>query len=184
MMPTLTTGRAVAQLGACLTWMVAAFVVCILVAAVAPMAVGMSTYTVSSGSMDPAIATGDVIVTRTIPPQEAHVGDVVTFMDPEGSGSLITHRVRAIRERGENTAFVTRGDSNNSVERWTVPSDGSIGSVSYRIPMLGRALAPLSSMPGKVGLIVIPALLLCGLGLVRIWAPARSGGTASEGKGR
>lgn len=184
MVPTLTTPRIVAQLGAGLTWMVGAFAACILVAAVAPMAIGMHTYTVRSGSMDPAIATGDVIVTRTISPQDAEVGDVVTFKDPEGSGSLITHRVRAIRRQGDDTAVVTRGDANNSFERWSVPSDGSIGSVSYRIPMLGRALAPLNSMPGKIGLIVIPALLLCAFGLIRIWAPERDGETgASQAEG-
>ena len=150
------------------------------------MAVGMHTYTVRSGSMDPAIATGDVIVTKSISPTEARVGDVVTFVDPEGSGSLITHRVRAIRQQGDRTAVVTRGDANNAFERWSVPSDGSIGQVAYRIPMLGRALAPLSSTLGKAGLIVIPALLLCALGLRRIWTPEREGppSCAKEAEGR
>lgn len=160
------------QLGVGLAWIAGAFVVTLLLAAVLPMAAGMKTYTVRSGSMEPAIATGDVIVTKSISPADAQVGDVVTFVDPEGGGSLITHRVRAIRTEGGRTAVVTRGDANNAFERWSVPSDGSIGRVAYSLPMLGRALAPLSSMLGKIGLVVIPALLLCALGLRRIWAPA------------
>ena len=35
-----------------------------------------------SGSMQPAIHTGDVVVDESIAPAEARVGDVVTFKDP------------------------------------------------------------------------------------------------------
>jgi signal peptidase len=171
--PALKPPRVLAQAGAALAWLAGAFVVSLLLAAVLPMAVGMHTYTVRSGSMEPAIETGDVIVTKSIAPADARVGDIVTFVDPDGSGSLITHRVRAISTQGDRTAVVTRGDANNAFERWSVPSDGSIGQVAYRLPMLGRALAPLSSTLGKAGLIVVPALLLCALGLRRIWRPER-----------
>jgi signal peptidase len=149
-----------------------------LLAAVAPFAVGLKPYTVRSGSMEPTINTGDIVVTSTIQPAEARIGDIVTFKDPEGSDDLITHRVRAVRREGDRLDFITRGDANNNVERWSVPADGSIGTVIYRVPKLGYALASTGSGPGRIALIAIPALLLCGLGLIRIWSPDRVGARA------
>lgn len=187
MTPRLTLGalpRPVRTLGTFTLWLAGGFVAAVLIAAVLPMAVGMHTYTVRSGSMDPAIATGDVVVVDSISPGDARVGDVITFNDPEGGDALITHRVRAMREHGETIGFITRGDANNSFERWSIPADGSIGQVSYRIPMLGRAINPLSAAPGRIGLIVVPALLLCAAGLFRIWAPGRASGGAKPEAGR
>jgi signal peptidase I len=162
-------------LGAGLSWFALALVFTTLLAAVAPFPLGLKPYTVRSGSMEPDIDTGDIVVTSTIHASEAGVGDIVTFKDPEGSGDLITHRVRAVRREGDQLNFVTRGDANNTVERWNIPTDGSIGTLDYRIPKLGYALAATGGGPGRIALIAIPALLLCGLGLIRIWSPERVG---------
>jgi signal peptidase len=144
-----------------------------LLAAVAPQLAGYRSFTVRSGSMTPAIETGDVVVTEPIAPLSARVGDVVTFVDPEGTGKLFSHRVQSVRAVGEDVAFVTRGDANTSTERWRVPVDGSIGKVVYRIPKVGYALAYLDSPPSRLALIAIPALLLLWAALVRIWRPAK-----------
>jgi signal peptidase len=162
-------------LGAGLSWFALALVFTTLLAAVAPFALGLKPYTVLSGSMEPTVDTGDIVVTSPIDASEAGVGDIVTFKDPEGSGDLITHRVRAVRREGDQLNFVTRGDANNNAERWSIPADGSIGTLDYRIPKLGYALAATGGGPGRIALIAIPALLLCGLGLIRIWSPERVG---------
>jgi signal peptidase I len=170
--------KARVMLGAGLAWFALGLVFTFLLAAVAPFALGLKPYTVRSGSMQPTIDTGDIVVDTTIRPTEAGVGDIVTFKDSQRSGELITHRVRAVRRDGDQLDFVTRGDANNNVERWSVPANGSIGKVVYRVPKLGYALASTGSGPGRIALIAIPALLLCGLGLIRIWAPERLGAKA------
>jgi signal peptidase len=142
-----------------------------LLAAVAPQLAGYRSFTVRSGSMTPAIETGDVVVTEPISPLAARVGDVVTFVDPEGTGKLFSHRVQSLRAEGDEVAFVTRGDANTSTEHWRVPADGSIGRVAYRIPKVGYALAWIDSGPARLALIAIPALLLLWAALVRIWRP-------------
>jgi len=147
-----------------------------LFAAVAPQLGGYRSFTVRSGSMTPAIETGDVVVTKTISPLAARVGDVVTFVDPEGSGKLFSHRVQSVRAVGEEIAFVTRGDANTSTERWRVPGDGSVGRVAYRIPKIGYALSRIDSGPARLALIAIPALLLLWAALVRIWRPSAQPG--------
>jgi signal peptidase I len=158
--------------GAALTWAIGGFVIALLVAAVAPLAIGLHTYAVQSGSMTPTIDTGDLVITRTITPTQAHIGDIVMFKDPEGSGRLISHRVRAVRERDGRSYFVTRGDANTGFEHWNVPDSGTIGEIVYRVPKLGFLLGRIGSTPGRIGLVVIPALLLLWLGLLRIWRPS------------
>lgn len=147
-----------------------------LLAAVAPQLAGWRSFTVRSGSMTPAIETGDVVVTEPISPLSARVGDIVTFVDPEGTGKLFSHRVQSLRAESDEVAFVTRGDANTSTEHWRVPADGSIGKVAYRIPKVGYALAWIDSGPARLALIAIPALLLLWAALVRIWRPQQPAG--------
>lgn len=142
-----------------------------LFAAVAPQLDGYRSLTVRSGSMTPAIETGDVVVTKSISPLAARVGDVVTFVDPEGTGKLFSHRVQSVRAAGDEVAFVTRGDANTSTEHWRVPAGGSIGRVAYRIPKIGYALSWIDSGLARLALIAIPALLLLWAAIVRIWRP-------------
>ncbi|MGE0066267.1 MAG: signal peptidase I [Solirubrobacterales bacterium] len=140
-----------------------------LLAAAAPLAIGDRSFTMRSGSMSPAIDTGDVVVTEPIAPRDARVGDIVTFRDPEGSGKLFSHRVQSVRPAADVVAFVTRGDANTATEHWNVPADGSVGKVVYTVPKIGYALVWTGTVPARIALIVIPALLLCATGLARIW---------------
>lgn len=152
-------------------WAVSAFVLTVLLAAVLPLAFGARSMVVQSGSMTPAIRTGDVVVVDPIAPATAEVGDIVTFEAPNGSGDLLVHRVRSIAREGDRVAVVTQGDANTTRERWTVPVDGTIGSVAYRVPMLGFATGWINSAAGRVGLIIVPALLLAASLLAGIWRP-------------
>jgi signal peptidase I len=142
-----------------------------LAAGAASTLLGFRILAVFSGSMAPAIETGDVVVDERIGPLDANVGDIVTFRDPHGS-RLITHRVRRVRWEGEWIKFTTKGDINNNVESWKVPADGSIGRVRFRLPRVGYAAAWVGSPIGRILLVVIPALLLAAFELRRIWFPA------------
>lgn len=150
-------------------WAAAALAGGLVLAAGAPAALGQRPMTVMSGSMQPAIHTGDVVVAEPIHPLEARIGDVVTFRAPDGSGRLITHRVRAMRARDGRVEFTTRGDANNAGERWSVAVAGEIGRVSLRVPKLGYAVAWIGTRDGRLLALIVPALLLGGLELRRIW---------------
>jgi signal peptidase len=119
--------------------------------------------------MTPTIETGDVVVAQQIEPLSARVGQIVTFKDPDGSGRLLSHRVRAVHRNGTQVNFVTQGDANSGQEKWNVPVGGQIGRVLYRVPKIGYALVWTQVPGGRIGLIVIPALLLIALALSRIW---------------
>ena len=149
-----------------------------------PLAFGDHPHTDLSGSMEPAISPGDVVIDEQIAPTEARLGDVVTFRDPEDQGKLLTHRVVGVRRAGSHLWFVTRGDANNTRERWRVPADGEIGRVIYTVPWVGH-IAALTRTPLGWALIVgVPLLLLAAEELVRIWRPRpRREGEAVGGSG-
>ena len=170
------------RLGLFALWLGLGVVFASLFAAAGPLALGDRSFTMRSGSMTPAIETGDVVVTEPIAPLSARVGDIVTFRDPEGSGKLFSHRVQSIRPVGADVRFVTRGDANTSTENWNVPADGSVGKVLYTVPKIGYALMWTGTVPARIALIVIPALLLCWTGLGRIWRAPGPEGEVSAGE--
>ena len=150
--------------------------------AVVPRLAGLSPLTVLSGSMRPALGVGDVVIDEHIAPGAAQPGDIVSFEDRTRGGKLVTHRVRSVRRVGARVAFVTRGDANTTDERWSVPAGGSIGRVRWRVPKVGYVLHTLGSRPGRLGLVVVPAVLLMLLevsGLVAVLRPRPASASAS-----
>jgi signal peptidase I len=126
-------------------------------------------FTVMSGSMEPTLRVGDVVVDERISPFQARIGDIVTFTDPNGSGKLYTHRVRRITIGRGYANFTTKGDANNDVEHWSVALNGSIGRVRYDLPRIGYALFYVRSSYGKLLLLLLPASIGGFVVLRRIW---------------
>jgi signal peptidase len=148
---------------------VAGFAIGIALALALPLAFNARPLVVLSGSMTPALRTGDVSVVRSIAPLDARPGDIVTFRDPDNAERLITHRVRAMHVQGDAVVFRTRGDANNVSEHWRVPASGEIGRVIYSIPKLGWVLA-YARTKGLFVLMLGGALaLLLVLELTSIW---------------
>ena len=140
-----------------------------------PMAFGYRGFVVLSGSMEPTIHTGDAVLMDSISPLDARIGDVVSFRSPDDPTHMITHRVVSMVATGGVVQFVTRGDANTGVERWSVPADGVIGRVQYRVPKLGYITNRLGSRFGRFAFLVVPALLLGVMEVRRIWSPTEKG---------
>ncbi len=81
-----------------------------------PSVFGYSLHRVVSGSMEPELSIGDVIVNKKIAdPSQIRIGDIVTFRgDSRFENEKVTHRVLvAPYENGRgDTVFVTKGDAN------------------------------------------------------------------------
>ena len=136
---------------------VAGFVLAILLSSVVPLAFGDRSLVVRSGSMHPAIDTGDIVAVHPIAPASARIGDIVTF---KSHGKLTSHRVRSIERHGASLSFLTQGDANSGQEHWSVPANGRIGRVMYRVPKLGFVVVQVQTPAGRFVLIILPALLL------------------------
>jgi signal peptidase len=154
-------------------WSVLGFAFVLVLSVMLPNLFGMRDLTVLSGSMEPTIHTGDVVVEHEIHPLDAQIGDVVSFKDPEDPSILITHRVQDIQVHKGVVAFVTKGDANTGVEHWNVSADGMIGRVDYHVWRLGYLLFWIRGRMGRILLMVLPALLLGAYELLRIWRPEK-----------
>jgi len=120
-------------------------------------------FVILSGSMEPAISPGDVVIVDAS--AAVGVGDVVTFDD--GKQVPTTHRV--IGEEGGE--YVTKGDANENADGRTVPADAVLGAVTLTIPLIGYVILWVNTPTGYVALVLVPIALLLGTELVS-WARA------------
>lgn len=120
-----------------------------------PISIGFRSYLVQSGSMEPTIMTGDIVV---IQPQGKYgKADVVTFHDKDNR--VVTHRIANIEEGDNGTIITTKGDANRSDDFDTITPDQIIGKVTLTIPKLGFLVAFGKSLPGLIIMVIIPASL-------------------------
>jgi len=165
-------GRVLAPLGAArvfLLWAAAGVAVALALTLALPLLFGGRPLTVMSGSMEPAIDTGDVVIAVPVAPLDTRPGDIVAFSDPNRGGLLVTHRVRSLRRDGSRVGFVTRGDANNAVEKWRIRADRRISRAVVRLPKLGRVLVFAKTPTGLLVLVLVPLLLLGALEIRSIW---------------
>jgi signal peptidase I len=122
-----------------------------------------------SDSMAPVMRAGDLLMVRRITAAQARPHDVVTFDDAEHPGRTLTHRVVSVTPaHGATLAFVTRGDANTGVERWTVEADGVIGRYAFRVPAAGRVVRAAGTDIWRL-VVVLAALSVAADVLRRIW---------------
>ena len=120
--------------------------------------VGLTPYTVLSGSMEPAYHVGSLIYVRPIDAQDIEVGTPLTFSVSDGS-LVATHRVvEIITENGE-TLYITKGDANDVTDP-PLKYSRVIGSPVFSIPFLGYFSTWLQSGAGVIAGIALAAMLL------------------------
>src|ERR687886_2359087 len=75
--------------------------------------------TVVSGSMQPALPLGSLVVVVPRDADAVRVGDVITFSPPRESRT-VTHRVVEVQGSGGDLRVHTRGDANAVADPWTL----------------------------------------------------------------
>ncbi|WP_255150867.1 signal peptidase I [Halorarius halobius] len=128
-----------------------------------PQTVGAShSYTVMSGSMEPAISPGDVVLVREVPPRRIERGDVITYEFTDGGGAVQrrTHRVVDVVAREDGRYFRTKGDANDAPDPQLVPADAVVGRVVATLPVVGHVTLFASTRVGFVALVLVPVGLL------------------------
>lgn len=156
-----------ALLTAVLLFAVAVFVV--------PRVAGGASLTVLTGSMEPSLMPGDVVVTQGVAVdevcQQVGIGDIVTYLPEPDDPSLITHRVvgKTIGTYDDDTAcrLVTQGDNNSSADEPVSPRQVR-GRFLYGVPDLGWAREWVN---GHRGAVLLGLLLV--IGAVALWDQSR-----------
>jgi signal peptidase len=154
-------------------WILMGTGVTLLIAITALNLFGHRSLVVMSGSMQPVLRPGDLVIDQRITPLQARVGDVVTFRDPSDGSRLLTHRVRSIQVSGDSVTIVTKGDASNAVQRWVIRSDGTLGRVIFRVPKIGYPIFWFRSRTGVFAVLIVPSIILGIYLLIGIWRPAR-----------
>lgn len=113
---------------------------------------GYSLLEVVSGSMEPTIHVGDLILIDT-KDSAYHVNDIVTFKDV--NGDFVTHRILHIEE-GE---MITKGDNNNT-EDSAMSTKDIVGKYLFRIPNAGKVMASFKT-PFVMGMVLVIGVLIC-----------------------
>ncbi|MEF8779414.1 MAG: signal peptidase I [Haloferacaceae archaeon] len=116
-------------------------------------------YVVLSGSMEPAISVGDVVIVDEVDPATIQEGDVITYLR-SGEDTPTTHRVIGIEDEGGELAFQTKGDNSESPDASPVPASQVNGKVIFTIPYIGHVVEFVNTPYGFAALVGVPFALL------------------------
>lgn len=101
---------------------------------VVPTVIGWHSTTVMTGSMEPTLHVGDVVVSKPIEPRELRKGQVLLFDDPDHVGILRLHRFNALNADGTLT---TKGDVNPGADSTPITRAAVVGVGYLRVPFIG-----------------------------------------------
>lgn len=128
---------------------------------------GWSVDTVFSGSMEPELKVGAVVITRPVDAEEIKVGDILTFYSPL-SEQLTSHRVIAV-EQGSSLHFSTKGDASEDADPFTLPPENVVGKVCFHIPYFGYVAQFVKTPLGFLLTLCLPGLIIIVMELRKIW---------------
>lgn len=119
-----------------------------------PQATG---FVVLSGSMEPAIGTGSVVVVQKAL-KTFSVGDVITFK--RSGGDPVTHRVTSVKNENGEILYETKGDANATPDASLVNHTNVLGNVVWTVPHVGKFIALGKTPAGFILMVIIPATLV------------------------
>lgn len=130
---------------------------------------GFSLFRVVTGSMEPTIPVGALLVSQQTEIGNVTVGDIVCFYSKDSNllGRVITHRVTAILTGdGGDIMLQTQGDANAVADFQYVTQANLIGKVIYYVGEgnpLAEILSFFTTEAGFLGCIVFPCLIIAGV---------------------
>jgi signal peptidase len=130
----------------------------LLMVTVLPIPGNYRVLTVLSGSMEPVIQTGGIVV--TMPMDSYSQRQVITFKRGGRGSDLVTHRIAAVKYDGLDKVFVTKGDANDDFDHQLVIPEQVIGRVIMTVPYVGHLTTWLQQPVGFVVAIVLPAAII------------------------
>jgi signal peptidase len=126
-----------------------------------PRLAGATPYTVLTGSMEPTMPPGTLIVVKPVDPEGIGVGTVITYQVKSREPMVVTHRVvtQGIDDDGK-PVFETQGDANKVPDAAWVRPVQIKGEKWYAVPYLGYVGNLLSGKERQMGIYLVAALLL------------------------
>ncbi len=130
---------------------------------------GFMMFRVVTGSMEPAVPVGSLLVTKETDIEKIKVDDIICFKTrtQEIWGKIVTHRVVGIYESEAGEVLLeTKGDANPVTDVYFVEKSNFVGKVIWHTgdgSMFADILSIFTSKIGFLGFIALPSLLLAAL---------------------
>lgn len=130
---------------------------------------GYSVFRVVTGSMEPEIPNGALLICRKTDISEIKENDIICYKAKveEIRGAIITHRVMKVENGDDGAIYLeTKGDANLSTDPYYADKTNLIGKVSWYSGKGTVFTDMLTFLSGKIGFfacIVFPILLASGL---------------------
>lgn len=127
---------------------------------------GFMMFRVVTGSMEPEIPTGALLIAREVPIETVQLGDIVCFRTQLSDiwGKIVTHRVVGITENPMgNILLETKGDANLASDIFFVDQSNFVGKVVWYTgskSLFAGVMSVFTNKIGFLGFIVIPVLLI------------------------
>lgn len=124
--------------------------------------VNLNYYVIQSGSMQPEINIGDVVVSQNLNETEVYnsleVGDIATYYDGQ---NYVTHRVydKAFDKEHNEGLFIFKGDHNNTIDKNSVKASQVRGKMVYNLKGGSDLFGFVHSVYGIVTLVAILLML-------------------------
>jgi len=116
---------------------------------------------VTSGSMEPLISTGSVVVVR--PTDHYQVGDVITYRARGNveKDKIVTHRIIDVEwVGGAEDSYVVKGDANETADPYPIKKSEVIGKYYYKVAGIGYIVGYAKTLPGIVVIIVLATIII------------------------
>ena len=130
--------------------------------------IGWHVSAVLSGSMEPALETGSLVVTRPVALEEIEVGDIITFNSGSPGERMITHRVIGI-QKNSPISFRTQGDNCGMPDPFSVPAENLVGEICLHIPYGGNFTEFLKTPAGFISSVIVPGILIFVMYVISVW---------------
>ena len=127
---------------------------------------GYSLFRVVTGSMEPSVPVGAVLIAKDTPIDQIQPGDIVTYRSREAGmfDVIITHRVVSVHQGNSGKVYLeTKGDANPYADANYVDEDYLIGKVTFYTGQNNVFTKLLSFITGRIGFlscIVLPCILI------------------------
>ena len=136
---------------------------------------------VLTGSMEPELKVGSLVVTCSVEPKDVELGDIITFRQNTAGKNPISHRVIGIVGNSPSY-FETKGDANGSPDPFKVSARNLIGKICFHIPSVGYFTEFLKTPLGFIFGLVIPGLVIIILYISNVWRAITKSGKRGPDK--
>lgn len=131
-----------------------------------PSLLGYSVLQVQTGSMEPTLKVGDVIIVKKVDTDTLKIGDIISFYcagESEIEGKVNTHRiVERVEAATGGYLFGTKGDANDEVDKYKVYDQRVIGRFVYDIGSVGSSAVSVLRNPKIIFIfIILPLIIIC-----------------------